>query len=96
MAININGEIGPYVRNARGVRQGDPLSPFLFNIIVDALVAMLDRAKAICHIPGVAARMVPGGLTHLQYADDNFIFIKNSEDEIINLKFLLMCFEAMS
>jgi hypothetical protein len=29
-AINVNGEIGPFFRNARGVRQGDPLSPHPF------------------------------------------------------------------
>jgi hypothetical protein len=31
-AINVNGEIGPFFRNARGVRQGDPLSPHPFFI----------------------------------------------------------------
>lgn len=51
-AININGEVGPYFANARGVRQGDPISPLLFNIITDALVAMLDRAKEAGHIQG--------------------------------------------
>lgn len=45
-----------------GVRQGDPLSPLLFNIISDALVAMLDRAKAAGHISGVVARVVEGVL----------------------------------
>lgn len=79
-----------------GLRQGDPLSPLLFNIISNALVAMLDRAKAAGHISGVAARVVPGGLSHLQYADDTLIVIRKSPVEIINLKFLLMCFEAMS
>jgi hypothetical protein len=43
-AINVNGEIGPYFRNARGVRQGDPLSPLLFDFMVDALAAMLVKA----------------------------------------------------
>lgn len=36
------------------------------------------------------------GLSHLQYAEDTLILIRYSEAGIINLKFLLMCFEAMS
>lgn len=75
-AININGEVGPFFPNGWGVRQGDPLSTLLFNIISDVLVAMLDRAKVAGHISGVAARVVPGGLSHLQYADDTLILIK--------------------
>ena len=43
-AISINGEIGPYYRNKRGVRQGDPLSPLLINFVVEALSAMLSAA----------------------------------------------------
>jgi hypothetical protein len=49
-AININGEVGQYFRNARGVRQGDPLSPILFDFMVDALAAILTRAKESGHI----------------------------------------------
>lgn len=56
---------------------------------------ILEWAKSARHISGVAGRVVPGGLTHLQYADDTLIFIRNLEEEIINLKFLLMCFEPM-
>lgn len=92
-AVNNNGHIGSYFRNKRGVRQGDPISPLLFNIIVDALAGILDHAKAAGHICGVAINIIPGGISHLQYADDTLIFIKNSEREIINLKFLLVCFE---
>lgn len=74
--------------NARGVRQGDPLSPLLFNVVSDALAAILDHAKAAGHICGVTTRLVPGGLSHLQYTDGTLIFIKNSVEAIINLKFL--------
>lgn len=38
-AINICGEIGPFVPTFCGVRQGDPFSPILFNMVVDALAA---------------------------------------------------------
>lgn len=78
------------------MRQGDPLSPLLFNLVSDALASMLDGVKAIGHIHGVAQRVIPGGLMHLQYADDTFILIRNDPMDIVSLKFLLMCFEAMS
>jgi hypothetical protein len=36
------------------------------------------------------------GISHLQYVDDTLILIQNSDEDIANLKFLLMCFEDMS
>jgi hypothetical protein len=95
-AIAINGVIGPYFRNKRGVRQGDPLSPLLFNFIGEALSGILSAAGAAGHIQGVVPHLITGGISHLQYADDTLILIQNSEENIANLKFLLMCFEDMS
>jgi hypothetical protein len=95
-AISINGVIGPYFRNKRGVRQGDPLSPLLFNFIGEALSGILSAAGAAGHLQGVVPHLIPGGISHLQYADDTLILIQNSEENIANLKFLLMCFEDMS
>jgi hypothetical protein len=95
-AININGEIGPYFRNARGVRQGDPLSPVLFDFMVDALAAMLARANEAGHIQGLVSHLIPGGVTHLQYADDTMILVEPSTLGVANLKVLLLCFENMS
>jgi hypothetical protein len=60
-AINVNGEVGPFFRNARGVRQGDPLSPILFDFLVDGLAAMLDKANSAGHIRGVVSHLIPGG-----------------------------------
>ncbi|KAE8817311.1 hypothetical protein D1007_04999 [Hordeum vulgare] len=45
-AVNINGEAGPYFPTLCGVRQGDPFSPFLFNMVVDTLAVILDKDKA--------------------------------------------------
>jgi hypothetical protein len=94
--ININGEIGPYFRNARGVLHGDPLSPILFDFMVDALAAILARAKENHHIQGVVPYLILGCVTHLQYADDTMIMIEPSYHGIANLKLLLLCFENMS
>jgi hypothetical protein len=49
-AISINGEVCPYFRNKRGVRQGDPLSLLLFDFVADALDAILVRAREASHI----------------------------------------------
>ena len=64
---------------------------------MDALAAILEKAKIAGHISGVVGHLIPrGGVTHLQYADDTMIMVEGSELDIINLKFLLLCFETMS
>lgn len=79
------------------MRQGDPISLILFNAAVDVLAEILDRAKIAGHISGVVGHLIPGGgITHLQYADDTMIMVEGTKLDIINLKFLLLCFEAMS
>jgi hypothetical protein len=94
-SIAINGEVGPYFRNKRGVRQGDPIPP-PFDFVVDALDAILSKARAAGHIQGVVPHLIPGGVSHLQYADDTMIMLQNTESGIMNLKFLLICFELLS
>ncbi|KAE8810219.1 hypothetical protein D1007_13106 [Hordeum vulgare] len=61
-AVNINGEIGPYFPIMCGVRQGDPFSPFLFNMVVDALASILDKAKEANHIHGIIPHLCGHGL----------------------------------
>jgi hypothetical protein len=96
VAINLNGELGTFFRSYKGLRQGDPLSPLLFNLVADGLAAILQKAAERGVLEGVTPNLVNGGLTHLQYADDTVLFIQNSDSNIINLKFLLFCFEEMS
>lgn len=96
VAININGEIDQYFKTFRGVRQGDPLSPLLFNIVADALSEILLKAKEAGHLEGLVPHLVQGGLTHLQYADDTILFTTNNDQNVITTKFILHCFEAMS
>jgi hypothetical protein len=94
--VNINGEVGPFFRNARGVRQGDPLSPVLFDFMVDGLAAMLSKDNAAGHIQGVVPHHIPGGITHLQYANDTMILIEPMDQGIACLMLILLCFENMS
>jgi hypothetical protein len=95
-AIAINGEIGPFFHNKRGVRQGDPISPLLFNFMADALSAMIDAASRAGHIKGVVSHLIQGGVTHLQYADDTILLLELEDNSLANLKFLLIAFEILS
>jgi retron-type reverse transcriptase len=44
VAMLVNDQIGPYFKTDRGVRQGDPISPILFNAAVDVLHILIKRA----------------------------------------------------
>jgi hypothetical protein len=88
--ICINGEVGPFFRNKRGVRQGDPISPLIFDFMADALSALIDAVARAGHLRGVVPHLIQGGVTHLQYADDTILLLALDDVCIANLKFLLI------
>ena len=80
----------------KGVKQGDPLSPLLFNIIVDMLAILISRVKENGQISGMVPHLVDDRLLVLQYADDTIIFMENNFDQAINMNLLLCAFEQLS
>jgi Reverse transcriptase (RNA-dependent DNA polymerase) len=52
--ININGTLGEYFACKRGLRQGDLLSPFLFDIVSDTLHRILENASKEGFLKGVS------------------------------------------
>lgn len=92
VCINVNGNRGEYFRTYQGLRQGDPLSPFLFNLVADALEALIPKAKNKGYIKGLMSHLIPEGISHIQYADDTVIMVDPSVDTIRNLKLILYCF----
>uniref|UniRef100_A0A453EC45 Reverse transcriptase domain-containing protein n=1 Tax=Aegilops tauschii subsp. strangulata TaxID=200361 RepID=A0A453EC45_AEGTS len=45
VSIKLNNGVGPYFRSVKGVRQGDPHSPFLFNLAAECLTKMIKNAQ---------------------------------------------------
>jgi hypothetical protein len=80
----------------KGVRQGDPLSPILFDIVVHMLAILIKRAKSDGQIEGVIPHLVNDGLLILQYVDDTILFLDHDLEKARNLKLLLIAFEELS
>jgi hypothetical protein len=60
VVIQVNDDIGHYFQMRKGLRQGDPLSPLLFNIVADMLAILIARAKEDGQIGGLVPHFVEG------------------------------------
>jgi len=82
-------------KQKKGLRQGDPMSPILFNIMVDMLSILIKRAKNDGQIKGVIPHLLEDGLSILQYADDTIIFMDHDLEQAKNMKLLFSVFEQL-
>jgi hypothetical protein len=96
VGVKLNDSIGDFFVTGKGLRQGDPISPLLFNLGVDVLTRMLIKAYSANLIKGLCSDLYPGGVICLQYADDTILFSDNSHYFATNLKWVLTCFEQVS
>jgi retron-type reverse transcriptase len=87
---------GHYFQTKLGLRQGDPLSPVLFNILVDMLAVLIKRSKDQDLIEGLVHHLVDGGLFVMQYADDTNLYMEDDVAKANNLKQILCDFENLS
>ncbi|CAN6573468.1 unnamed protein product [Malus baccata var. baccata] len=73
-SILINGSPTGYIQPQRGLRQGDPLSPFLFLICTEGFSSLIKNGMERGALHGY--RFIPNGtpLTHLFFADDSVLF----------------------
>jgi retron-type reverse transcriptase len=70
VGVRVNNDIGHNFETRKGLRQGDPLSPILFNIVADVLAILIARAKEEGQVGSLIPHLVDGGVSILQYADD--------------------------
>lgn len=96
ISVKLNDQLGPYFVSHKGVRQGDPLSPILFNFAADCLTRMVHNAQSNGLVPGLASNLIPKGVAILQYADDTIMCLENSINQARNLKLLLYIYEVLS
>ena len=95
----INGSLTGFFDNTRGLRQGDPLSPYLFVIGMEVSSILVDKAASGGFLLGFKLANIDGEelqITHLLYADDTLVFCSDSMDRLAYLNWTLLWFEAIS
>lgn len=96
LSILINGSATSQFQMKRGLRQGDPLSPFLFNIVAEGLNIMLERAKEEGMISGITLGVNGPTISHLQFADVTILFCKCDMAQLITIGGILWSFQLTS
>ena len=96
MSILLNGMPLKPFKMEKGLRQGDPLTPYLFILVSEMLVYFVKKANDVNLIDDVPIGKDKIRLQHLQFADDTLIFIPKNSVCITNYFRILDVFAVMS
>ena len=79
--VKVNGNLFDVFVPERGLRQGDPLSPYLFLLCAEGFSALLNASESAGLITGVKICANAPSISHLLFADDSLILIRaNTEN----------------
>ncbi|XP_022033057.1 uncharacterized protein LOC110934177 [Helianthus annuus] len=95
-SILVNGSPTCEFQCHRGVRQGDPLSPFIFILAMEALSSFMVSANSAGLIRGISLPNGGPSVSHLVFADGVMLMGEWSEQSILNVKRLMRCFYLVS
>ncbi|XP_075659272.1 uncharacterized protein LOC142629188 [Castanea sativa] len=95
-AVRVNGHAYGQIVPTRGLRQGDPLSPYLFLICAEGLSALLHKAVRNKELRGIAASVRGPRKSHLFFADDSLIFGRAIVKECLEIQRVLQVYEESS
>ncbi|XP_071739232.1 uncharacterized protein [Rutidosis leptorrhynchoides] len=96
ISILVNGSPTKEFSLGRGIRQGDPLSQFLFILAAEGLNILTKVATEKELLKGVKISNDKVNVSHLQYADDTIFIGEWSQENSYSLQNLLKCFELAS
>lgn len=84
------------VRPQRGIRQGDPISPYIYILCVEGLSSMLRRNEDAGLIHGVSIARGAPRISHMLFADDCYLFFRASGIKANVIKNVLRRYENIS
>ena len=95
ISVLVNGSPTSEFLPQKGLRQGDPLAPLLFNIVVEALNGMMSQAMGKNLFRGFPVGLNKVEISILQYADDTIFFGEAFMENVRVIKAILRTFELI-
>ena len=85
-----------FISPLRGLKQGDPLSPYLFLLCAKGLSAMIRKAEETHHLRGIKSSQHKVCISHLLFTDDSLLFCRVTIEECQRLLNILGTYKAAS
>ncbi|KAL9680496.1 hypothetical protein QQ045_018375 [Rhodiola kirilowii] len=80
--VRINDHVSDKIYPSRGLRQGDPISPYLFLLCAEWLNYAVGEYRELGLLRGVKICRGAPEITHLMFADDCMLFLKANKDSV--------------